>query len=114
MTRHDDPETAPMSDDLIALISRVVVQRARLFADHRESVLRQGAEFLRAKQAGLVDDAHVLGEIGGVLAGRLAGRRYSTDITAYKSLGSIVQDLAAARFLVRRARERGFGTVIGF
>jgi ornithine cyclodeaminase len=95
-------------------VDTAVVQRARLFADHRESVLRQGAEFLRAKQDGLVDDAHVLGEIGDVLAGRLAGRRHATDITAYKSLGSIVQDLAAARFLVRRAREHGFGTVIGF
>ncbi|WP_313919875.1 ornithine cyclodeaminase family protein [Tahibacter sp.] len=95
-------------------VDDTVVQRVRLFADHRESVLRQGAEFLRAKQAGLVDDAHVLGEIGELLAGRLAGRLHSTDITAYKSLGSIVQDLAAAQFLVRRARERGFGTVIGF
>ncbi len=95
-------------------VDNAVVQRTRFFADHRGSVLRQGAEFLRAKQAGLVDDAHVLGEIGDVLAGRLTGRRGAEDITAYKSLGSIVQDLATARFLVRRARERGFGTVIGF
>jgi len=95
-------------------VDDAVVQRTRFFADHRESVLRQGAEFLRAKQAGLVVDSHVLGEIGDVLAGRLIGRRDAEDITAYKSLGSIVQDLAAARFHVRRARERGFGTVIGF
>lgn len=97
-----------------AEVDNTAVQRVRLFADHRESVLRQGAEFLRAKQAGLIDDTHVLGEIGEVLAGRLTGRRDAGDITAYKSLGSIVQDLAAAQFLVRRARERGFGTVIGF
>lgn len=91
-------------------VDHAVVQRTRFFADHRESVLRQGAEFLRAKQAGLVDDGHVLGEIGDVLAGRLEGRRADTDITAYKSLGSIVQDLATAQWLVRRAAERGFGT----
>lgn len=91
-----------------------VVLRSRFFADHRESVLRQGAEFLRAKAAGLVDDAHVLGEIGEVLAGRREGRCDATDITLYKSLGSIVQDLATAQFLLRRAAERGFGATIGF
>jgi ornithine cyclodeaminase/alanine dehydrogenase-like protein (mu-crystallin family) len=91
-----------------------VVLRVRFFADHRESVLRQGAEFLRAKQAGLVDDTHVLGEIGDVLAGRIEGRRDASDITLYKSLGSIVQDLAAAQFLLRRAQDRGFGTTVDF
>lgn len=90
------------------------VRRARFFADHRESVLRQGAEFLHAQRDGIVDEGHVLGEIGDVLAGRLAGRLDPADITLYKSLGSIVQDLAAARWLVHRARERGFGTTVGF
>jgi len=88
-----------------AEVDHGVVPRARFFADHRESVLRQGAEFLRAQQAGLVDESHVLGEIGEVLAGTLAGRTDEAQITAYKSLGSIVQDLAAAQYLLRRSRE---------
>ena len=91
-----------------------VVRRSRFFADHRESVLRQGAEFLVARAAGIVDDDHLLGEIGEVLAGRIGGRLDRSDITVYKSLGSIVQDLAAARLLYRRARERGFGTMLEF
>lgn len=82
-----------------AEIDNALVARARFFADHREGVLAQGAEFLNAKAAGLVDDGHVLGEIGAVMAGTLPGRLSSTDITAYKSLGSIVQDLAAAAWL---------------
>lgn len=97
-----------------AEIDSDAVRRARFFADHRESVLRQGAEFLRAQRDSVVDESHVLGEIGDVLAGRLAGRRDPADITLYKSIGSIVQDLAAARWLVHRARERGFGTTVGF
>jgi ornithine cyclodeaminase len=47
-----------------AEIASDLVVRARFFADHREGVLAQGAEFLRAKAAGLVGDDHVLGEIG--------------------------------------------------
>jgi ornithine cyclodeaminase/alanine dehydrogenase-like protein (mu-crystallin family) len=76
-----------------------LVQRARFIADSREGVLAQGAEFLRAKGAGLVGDDHVVGEIGQVLAGVIEGRQNDTQITAYKSLGHIVQDLAAAAAL---------------
>jgi ornithine cyclodeaminase len=71
-----------------------LVARARFIADSREGVLAQGGEFLRAKAAGLVDDAHVAGEIGEVLAGTLEGRRSAGEVTAYKSLGHVAQDLA--------------------
>jgi ornithine cyclodeaminase len=70
--------------------------RARFIADSREGVLAQGAEFLKAKAAGLVGDDHVVGEIGQVLAGDLPGRQSAEQITVYKSLGHIVQDLASA------------------
>lgn len=97
-----------------AEVDSELVRRARFFADHREGVLRQGGEFLIAKQAGLVGDDHVLGEIGEVMAGILAGRTGAGDVTVYKSLGSIVQDLAAGWYLYERARERGFGTRVQF
>ena len=51
---------------------------------------------VRAKAAGVVDDAHVIGEIGEVLAGRLEGRRSAEEVTVYKSPGHIAQDLASA------------------
>ena len=83
-----------------AEVDEALVARARFIADHREGVLAQGAEFLRAKAAGLVDDGHVVGEIGAVFAGALPGRQHPAQLTAYKSLGAIVQDLAAAAFLL--------------
>ena len=73
-----------------------LVVRSRFIADSRAGVLAQGAEFLNAKAAGLVDDDHVVGEIGQVLAGDIPGRRSPDEITIYKSLGHIVQDLASA------------------
>jgi ornithine cyclodeaminase len=76
-----------------------LVVRARFIADSREGVLAQGAEFLHARAAGRVGDDHVVGEIGQVLAGDLEGRQSPEQITAYKSLGHIVQDLAAAQAL---------------
>jgi ornithine cyclodeaminase/alanine dehydrogenase-like protein (mu-crystallin family) len=73
-----------------------LVVKSRFIADSREGVLRQGAEFLRAKEAGAIDDSHIVAEIGQVLAGRIAGRTSDAEITVYKSLGHVVQDLASA------------------
>jgi ornithine cyclodeaminase len=83
-----------------------LVVRARYFVDSREGVLAQGAEFLRARAAGLIGDDHILGEIGQVLAGDVPGRRDDTDVTVYKSLGHVVQDLASAWALYAKAEAR--------
>ena len=86
-----------------------LVVRARVFADHREGVLRQGAEILHAMAAGLVGEDHVLAEIGQVMAGAAAGRTGPDELTIYKSLGAIVQDLAAGWFVYRAAAAQGRG-----
>jgi ornithine cyclodeaminase len=73
-----------------------LVVRSRFIADSREGVLNQGGEFLRAKAAGLIGDDHIVAEIGQVLAGQIEGRRSPEEITVYKSLGHVVQDLFTA------------------
>jgi ornithine cyclodeaminase len=85
-----------------AEIANDLVARARFFADHAEGVRSQGAEFIRAREAGLIGEDHLLGEIGEVFAGSIQGRVSDADVTIYKSLGSIVQDLAAARHIVAK------------
>jgi ornithine cyclodeaminase len=97
-----------------AEVDTPLVRRARFFADHKDGVLRQGAEFVKALQEGAIGEDHLLGEIGEVFAGTIAGRTSDTDVTVYKSLGSIVQDLAAGAWLVERARAEGFGTRVPF
>ena len=79
-----------------AEVDNDLVVRSRFIADSRAGVLAQGAEFLRAKAAGLIGDGHIVAEIGQVLAGEIEGRRSAEEITVYKSLGHIVQDLASA------------------
>ncbi len=80
-------------------VDNELVARARFIADSREGVIAQGAEFLRAKEAGIIREDHIAAEIGQVLAGDIDGRQGEDQITAYKSLGHIVQDLAAAAAL---------------
>jgi ornithine cyclodeaminase/alanine dehydrogenase-like protein (mu-crystallin family) len=100
------PDAAEIDDALTA--------GARLFADHRESALSQGGEIRRARANGLVDDTCVAGELGEVLLGLKPGRTDSAQITVYKSLGNVAQDLASAAWLYARALDRGFGTALSF
>jgi ornithine cyclodeaminase len=76
-----------------------LVLRSRFIADSREGVLAQGGEFLRAKAAGLIGNDHIVAEIGEVLDGKIEGRRSADEVTIYKSLGHVVQDLASAWWL---------------
>lgn len=85
-------------------VDSALVMKSRFLVDSRESALAAAAEFLVAREEGWVTDEHIAGEIGEVLLGRVAGRRNAREITIYKSLGHVVQDLAAAAWLYRSAR----------
>jgi ornithine cyclodeaminase/alanine dehydrogenase-like protein (mu-crystallin family) len=85
-----------------AEVDNELVVRSRFIVDSREGILTQGAEFLRAKEAGLISDDHIAAEIGQVLAGDIVGRRSAEEITVYKSIGHVVQDLASAWALYSR------------
>ena len=80
-------------------VDSALVAKARYVADYRPGVLAQGSELAVARDAGLVDDSHVIAEIGEVLAGRVQARENDEQITIYKSLGHVAQDLAAAAYI---------------
>jgi ornithine cyclodeaminase len=81
-----------------------LVQRARFFVESRAATA-QASEFQQAKEQGLIGDDHIAGEIGQVLHGH-EGRRSPSEVTLYKSIGHIVQDLAAASVLYRQRLAR--------
>jgi len=84
-------------------VDTALVANARYIADYRPGVIAQSAELAVAREAGAIDDTHVVGEIGEVLAGRIPGRQNDEQITIYKSLGHVVQDLAAVAYLRSRS-----------
>ncbi|MEL7030417.1 MAG: ornithine cyclodeaminase family protein, partial [Pseudomonadota bacterium] len=98
------PTTAEADEDLVA--------RSRFFVDYRTATLAAAGEFLRARDAGRVSDAHILAEIGEVLAGQAEGRTTPDDITVYKSLGVSAQDLAAGELVYKRAQDAGVGVQV--
>jgi ornithine cyclodeaminase/alanine dehydrogenase-like protein (mu-crystallin family) len=89
------------------------VAAAALFCDSRESLRNEAGEFREAIAEGAIGgDEHVRAEIGEVLAGDAQGRRDDAELTLFRSLGIAVEDLAAARVAVARARELGIGTEV--
>ncbi|WP_230628443.1 ornithine cyclodeaminase family protein [Sphingomonas sp. Leaf37] len=85
-------------------VDSALVLKGRYIADSIASARDAAAEFLVARDAGLVTNAHIVAEIGEVLLRRVPGRTHAADITLYKSLGHAVQDLAAAAHLYRSSR----------
>jgi ornithine cyclodeaminase len=86
------------------------IRRSRLFVEIREFALRESGEILIPIGEGALTAAHVAGEIGEVVAGKVAGRTRPDEITAYKSLGNVAQDLATAAHAhaqLTRARRPG-------
>jgi ornithine cyclodeaminase len=76
-----------------------LVVSSRFIVDSREGVIAQGGEFRRAQAAGRAPA--IAGEIGEVLNGQAPGRQSDVEVTLYKSLGHIVQDLICAEALAR-------------
>jgi ornithine cyclodeaminase len=86
------------------------VKRARLYVDRRESAVNEAGDFLIPRGEGAIGDDHIVGELGDVLLGTVAGRGSPEEITVFKSLGLAVEDLAAVNLVYQRARERRAGT----
>jgi ornithine cyclodeaminase len=90
------------------------VARAQVYVDSRRSALREAGDLLVPMAEGRFDETHIRGEIGELLENRAAGRSDPRQVTVYKSLGLVAQDLFATEQAYRRAIELGLGQRIDF
>lgn len=88
------------------------VARSRIFADRRESLIHESADYLAPLREGRISERDVVAELGEVLLGKAAGRARDDEITLFKSLGLAVEDLAAAAHVYERATREHVGTEI--
>jgi ornithine cyclodeaminase/alanine dehydrogenase-like protein (mu-crystallin family) len=88
------------------------ITRSRVYVDLMESALNEAGDLLVPIGEGAIDERHILGEIGQVLAGAVPGRTDESDITLYKSLGIVAQDLFAAAHIYARAADEGAGVEV--
>ncbi len=93
-------------------LDTTAVAGARLYVDRRESALNEAGDFIIPRAEGAFGDDHIVGELGEVLIGKVAGRRSPTERTLFKSLGIAVEDLAAAHHIWRKAEALGRGIAV--
>jgi len=89
-----------------------VVTDSKFYIDYLESAMIQAGELLNAIEEGLINEKHIIGEIGDVLLGNCVGRENDQEITVYKSLGVSAQDLAAGTCAYNNALKKGLGILI--
>lgn len=88
------------------------VRRALLVVDDRESALEEAGDLLIPIAEGVLDDDHIHADLGSLVLGRVQGRSAATQVTIFKSVGLAVQDVAAARVVVRAAQRSDLGQVL--
>jgi ornithine cyclodeaminase/alanine dehydrogenase-like protein (mu-crystallin family) len=95
-----------------AEVDAEAVARCRYFVDYRASAELLAGELKRAREAGAVGEDHILGEVGEVLLSKVQGRRSAQDITMFKSLGMVAEDLLSAGWVLEEAERRDLGLTI--
>jgi ornithine cyclodeaminase len=78
------------------------IRRARVFVDTREGACKEGGDIVQAVESGALDPADIAGDLFELTRGERAGRRFYDQITLFKSVGTALEDLAAAQLAVER------------
>lgn len=78
------------------------VKKASLFCDTRAGALKEGGDLVIPLKAGLITEASVRAELAELARGTHPGRTSDREITLFKSVGTAVEDFAAARLAMAR------------
>jgi ornithine cyclodeaminase/alanine dehydrogenase-like protein (mu-crystallin family) len=91
-----------------------LIARARVYVDSRQGALKEAGDLLIPIREGAVNDRHIVGELGELVSGKVAGRIAASGVTVFKSLGMAVEDVVAAQLALERAKAAGLGQSIEF
>jgi ornithine cyclodeaminase len=75
--------------------------RSCIYVDTRAGALAESGELLHAMAGGIITAANIRGDLCDLARGTVSGRRSAEEITLFKSVGSAIEDLAAAELALR-------------
>ena len=79
------------------------LRRARVFVDTRAGASKEGGDIVQAVESGALAPDDIAGDLPELTRGERSGRRYYDQITLFKSVGTAIEDLAAAQLVYERA-----------
>ena len=77
-----------------------VIRRGRIFVDTRAGALAEAGDITQPLDAGVLAADDIAGDLFDLCQARVNGRQTAGEITVFKSVGSALEDLAAAELLV--------------
>jgi alanine dehydrogenase len=90
------PEMREADDD--------AVMRARVYID-TEAALQEAGDIVQPLGSGVLTRERIAGDLSALCRGERSGRGDAAEITLFKSVGTALEDLAAARLAVGRFRD---------
>jgi len=78
------------------------MRRASLYVDTFGGALAEGGDILQAIESGAISKDDIHADLHALTVGRSGGRTSVDEITAFKSVGAALEDLAAARLAFER------------
>jgi alanine dehydrogenase len=72
------------------------LQRARIVVDTYAGALAEAGDLVQPLARGVITRQHIVGELAQLLRGEVRGRVTPGDVTLFKSVGTALEDLAAA------------------
>jgi ornithine cyclodeaminase len=77
------------------------VKRARVFVDTRAGAMKEAGDIAIPLRRGVIKKTDIRGDLFDLCAGKAKGRTSDKQITLFKSVGSAIEDLAAAMLVWR-------------
>ena len=75
------------------------VTSARVYVDTRAGALSEAGDLVQPIQKGIVSEQHIVADLKDLTCGKNSGRQTHDEKTLFKSVGTALEDLAAARLV---------------
>ena len=78
----------------------LAVAKASIYVDTRAGALSEAGEIVQAMKEGAIAESDICGDLSALVRGEVKGRSSADQVTLFKSVGTALEDLAAARLAV--------------
>lgn len=82
-------------------VDEAAIVRADVYVDTRAGAISEAGEIVQAMRSGAISAADIKGELAELAAGEIVGRSNDSAVTLFKSVGTALEDLAAAELAMR-------------
>ena len=91
-------------------VDDAAVARARVVVDTHAGALAEAGDLVQPLARGVIGHGHIVGDLAGLLRGEVPGRTEAGQVTLFKSVGTAIEDLAAAQAVLAWRGDPAYGS----